>query len=44
MILLKSREEIERMRAASGIVAEILLAVREQVRPGVSTGELDTLA
>ena len=44
MILLKSREEIERMRAASGIVAEILLAVREQVRPGVSTAELDTLA
>jgi methionyl aminopeptidase len=44
VILLKSREEIERMRAASGIVAEILLAVREQVRPGVSTGELDTLA
>ena len=44
MILLKSREEIERMRAASGIVAEILLAVREQVRPGVSTAELDSLA
>ena len=34
MILLKSRDEIERMRAASGIVAEILLAVRERVRPG----------
>lgn len=44
MILLKSREEIERMRAASGIVAEILLAIREQVRPGVSTAELDSLA
>jgi methionyl aminopeptidase len=44
VILLKSREEIERMRAASGIVAEILLAVREQVRPGVSTAELDSLA
>ena len=44
MILLKSREEIERMRTASGIVAEILLAVRERVRAGVSTGELDELA
>jgi methionyl aminopeptidase len=44
VILLKSREEIERMRAASGIVAEILLAVRERVRPGVSTAELDALA
>jgi methionyl aminopeptidase len=44
VILLKTREEIERMRAASGIVAEILLAVRERVRPGVSTAELDALA
>ena len=44
MILLKSREEIERMRAASGIVAEILLAVRDRVRPGVSTAELDEVA
>ena len=44
MILLKSRDQIERMRAASGIVAEILLAVRERVRPGVTTAELDELA
>lgn len=44
MILLKSREEIERMRAANEIVAEILAAVREQVRPGVTTAELDALA
>jgi methionyl aminopeptidase len=44
VILLKSREEIERMRAASGLVAEILLAVRDRVRPGVSTAELDEVA
>src|SRR5262245_12667776 len=44
MILLKSREDIERMRASNGIVAEILAEVRSHVRPGVSTGELDTLA
>jgi methionyl aminopeptidase len=44
MILLKSREEIERMRASSGIVAEILAEVRARVRPGVSTAELDALA
>ena len=44
MILLKSRDEIERMRAASGIVAEILAEVRARVRPGVGTGELDALA
>jgi methionyl aminopeptidase len=44
VILLKSREEVERMRAASGLVAEILLAVRDRVRPGVSTAELDEVA
>ena len=44
MILLKSRDEIERMRRASGIVAEILAEVRGRVRAGVSTAELDALA
>jgi methionyl aminopeptidase len=44
MILLKSREEIEHMRAANGIVAEILGAVRSRVRPGVTTAELDVVA
>jgi methionyl aminopeptidase len=44
MIVLKSRQEIERMRTASGIVAEVLHEVRSRVRPGVTTGELDELA
>src|SRR5262249_4294389 len=44
MILLKSPDEIERMRRSSAIVAEILAAVASRVRPGVTTGELDTLA
>jgi methionyl aminopeptidase len=44
VILLKSRDEIERMRRASGIVAEILAEVRGRVRAGVSTAELDALA
>ena len=44
MILLKSREDIEHMRAASGIVAEILGELRARVRPGVTTEELDALA
>jgi methionyl aminopeptidase len=44
MILLKSRDEIERMRAASGIVAEILAELRSLVRPGVTTAELDARA
>lgn len=44
MIILKSPREIERMRAACRIVAEILLLLREQVRPGVTTAELEELA
>jgi len=44
MILLKSKEEIDHMRAANRIVAEILAEIRGRVRPGVSTAELDALA
>jgi methionyl aminopeptidase len=44
MILLKSQDELDRMRAANRIVAEILAEVRSHVRPGVSTGDLDALA
>ncbi len=44
MILLKSRQEIEQMRAASTIVAQILDEVASRVRPGVTTAELDALA
>jgi methionyl aminopeptidase len=42
--LLKSREEIELMRVANGIVAEVLAEVRSHVRAGVTTAELDALA
>jgi methionyl aminopeptidase len=44
MILLKSRDEIDHMRAANVIVAEILAELRARVAPGVSTMELDALA
>ena len=44
MIVLKSRDEIERMRAASAVVAEVLATLREHVKPGVTTGELDGVA
>ncbi|MEN8182386.1 MAG: type I methionyl aminopeptidase [Myxococcota bacterium] len=43
-IPIKTRHELERMRVAARHVAEILLEVREHARPGVTTGELDTLA
>lgn len=44
MITIKSRAEIERMRVAGRIVAEILEMLRERVAPGVTTGELDRFA
>jgi methionyl aminopeptidase len=44
MIVLKSREEIDRMRAASAVVAEVLGSLKEHVAPGVTTAELDALA
>jgi methionyl aminopeptidase len=44
MIHLKSAREIELMKGASKIVAEILVELREQCRQGVSTGDLDRIA
>ena len=44
MILLKSLQEIARMEVANRIVAEILEGVKELIRPGVETRELDELA
>ena len=44
MIYLKSRAEIETMRRASVIVAEVLATLKETVRPGMTTLELDKLA
>lgn len=44
MINLKSKREIQIMRDASRIVAEVLAELRESCKPGVSTRELDRLA
>jgi methionyl aminopeptidase len=44
MINLKSPREIERMKGASRIVAEILLELRQVVRDGITTMEIDRLA
>jgi methionyl aminopeptidase len=44
MIICKSPSELERMKAANQVVAEVLQALREAARPGVTTGELDALA
>lgn len=44
MIVLRSRQEIELIRAACQIVAGVLQRLVEVVAPGVSTAELDALA
>jgi methionyl aminopeptidase len=44
MINLKSPREIERMKSSSRIVAEILLELREVVRDGITTADIDRLA
>lgn len=44
MIHLKSRKEIETMKGASRIVAEILLELRENVHDGATTADLDKIA
>lgn len=44
MIVLKTRREIEQMRQAGRIVAEVLQLLKDQVVPGITTIELDHLA
>lgn len=42
-VTIKSPEEIEKMRVAGRLAAEVLEMIGEHVKPGISTGELDRL-
>jgi methionyl aminopeptidase len=44
MVTRKSRAEIERMKQAGRIVAEVLDKIEAEIRPGVSTADLDAMA
>jgi len=44
MVTRKSRTEIEKMRTAGRIVAEVLALVEGELKPGVSTAHLDRIA
>lgn len=44
MIILKSPEEVEKIRCASRIVGEVIQELEPMVKPGVTTGELDRRA
>ena len=42
-VTIKSPEEIEKMRVAGRLAAEVLEMIGEHVRPGVTTDELDRI-
>jgi methionyl aminopeptidase len=44
MVILKLPDEIEKARASNRIVAEVLSRLREKVKPGVKTKDLDNFA
>jgi methionyl aminopeptidase len=44
VIVIKSKNEIAIMREAGRIVAEVHQALREKIKPGVSTADLDAIA
>jgi methionyl aminopeptidase len=44
VIVCRSADELERMRAAGRLVGEVLAELAAQVAPGVTTGDLDALA
>jgi methionyl aminopeptidase len=44
VIIRKSKSEIEKMAAAGRVVAETLALMGEHAKPGVTTGELDSIA
>jgi len=44
MIILKSRQEIEKMRKAGLVVADVLDGIRELIKPGITTQALDEFA
>ena len=42
-VTIKSAEEIEKMRVAGRLAAEVLEMIGEHVKPGVTTEELDRI-
>ncbi len=44
MIILKSPEEIGKLREANRIVAEVMARMREMIAPGITTADLERVA
>jgi methionyl aminopeptidase len=44
MITLKTPQEVEKMRVSGKVVAEILQILKKEIRPGITTGQLNRIA
>jgi len=44
MIVLKNKEEIDKIRSSCSIVVDVLMTLSEKVEPGISTYDLDRIA
>lgn len=44
MISIKSKNEIKKIKAAGDVLADVMEAIRKNIRPGISTYELDQIA
>ena len=44
MVTIKSKKEIEQMREACKLTAQVHEVIKEAIRPGISTYELDQIA
>lgn len=44
MITIKTKEEIEKMRKAGEILAKIHLGIKDMIRPGITTMQIDAFA
>ena len=42
-VTIKTADEIEKMRVAGRLAAEVLEMIRPRVEPGITTGELDRI-
>ena len=40
---IKTLDEIEKMRVAGKLAADVLMMIKDYVKPGISTGELDRI-
>ena len=44
MVILKRPEQIEKARASNRIVAEVLQTLKDKIKPGLTTRDLDRIA